>query len=55
MLQIIEISGDNIIATRASGNLTEKDIEKIHPLIHSILDKDLKVRWYFEMENFECL
>ncbi|HIB38102.1 STAS/SEC14 domain-containing protein [Mesonia sp.] len=52
MLQIIEISGDNIIATRASGNLTEKDIEKIHPLIHSILDKDLKVRWYFEMENF---
>ena len=31
MLQIIEISGDNIIATRASGDLSEMDIEKVHP------------------------
>ena len=52
MLQIIEISGDNIIATRASGDLTEMDIEKVHPIIHAILDKGLNVRWYFEMENF---
>ena len=39
MLQIIEISGDNIIATRASGDLSEMDIEKVHPIIHAILDK----------------
>ncbi len=43
MLQIIEISGDNIIATRASGDLSEMDIEKVHPIIHAILDKGLNV------------
>ncbi len=52
MLQILELTKDNIIATRASGKLTERDIEKIHPLIHAILDRGMKVRWYFEMEGF---
>ncbi|MCC4227458.1 MULTISPECIES: SpoIIAA family protein [Flavobacteriaceae] len=52
MLQIIELQGKNIVATKASGKLDKKDIEKIHPLIHAILDKGMKVRWYFEMEEF---
>lgn len=53
MLQIIDIKRDNVIATIATGKLEQQDIEKVHPIIHSILDKGLKVRWYFEMNNFE--
>lgn len=52
MLQIIELQEKNIIATKASDKLRKEDIEKIHPLIHAILDKGMKVRWYFEMEDF---
>lgn len=52
MLQIIELQEKNIIATKASDKLGKEDIEKIHPLIHAILDKGMKVRWYFEMEDF---
>lgn len=52
MLQIIELQGKNILATKASGKLRKEDIEKIHPLVHNILDKGIKVRWYFEMEKF---
>jgi len=52
MLQIIELKEKNIVATKASGKLRKEDIEKIHPLIHAILDKGMKVRWYFEMVNF---
>jgi len=53
MLQIIDIKRDNVIATIATGKLQQQDIEKVHPIIHSILNKGLKVRWYFEMNNFE--
>ncbi|MDQ7917223.1 STAS/SEC14 domain-containing protein [Mesonia sp. MT50] len=52
MLQIIELKEKNIVVTKASGKLRKEDIEKIHPLIHAILDKGMKVRWYFEMDNF---
>ncbi|WP_047420379.1 STAS/SEC14 domain-containing protein [Cellulophaga sp. Hel_I_12] len=52
MLQIIELTNDNVIASKAYGKLRKEDIEKIHPLIHAILDKGMKVRWYFEMDNF---
>jgi len=52
MLRIIELTNKNTIATKASGKLRKEDIEKINPLIHAILDKGMKVRWYFEMDNF---
>ena len=52
MLEIIELTGGNIIATKASGKLKKEDMEKIRPLIHAILDKGMKVHWYFEMEDF---
>lgn len=51
MLQILGFTKDNIIATRAEDNLTETDIQKIHPLIHNIVNRGQKVRWYLEMEN----
>ena len=53
MLQIIDIKHDNVIATIANGKLQQQDIEKVHPIIHAILDKGLKIRWYLEMNNFE--
>ena len=44
MLQITDIKSENVVTTKASGKLNQYDFEKIHPLIHSILDKGLKVR-----------
>lgn len=52
MLQVLGFTKDNIIATKANGNLSEQDVRKIHPLIHNIIDRGQKVRWYFEMEKF---
>ena len=51
MLQILDITQKNIIATRANDILGINDYEKIHPLIHNIIRTGKKVRWYFEMEN----
>ncbi len=52
MLQILEMTGENLIAIKGKDNLTDSDIEKLHPLIDNILNKGQKVRWYFEMEDF---
>ena len=52
MLQILEFTKNNVIATKAQENLTEADIQKIHPLIHNIVYHGQKVRWYFEMQDF---
>lgn len=51
MLQILDITQKNIIATRANDILGINDYEKIHPLIHNIIRTGEKVRWYFEMES----
>lgn len=51
MLQILDITQKNIIATRADDILGINDYEKIHPLIHNIIRTGKKVRWYFEMES----
>lgn len=52
MLQILEFTKNNVIATKSSGKLTKSDIGIIHDRIHKILNEGQKVRWYFEMENF---
>lgn len=51
MLQILDFTGENIIATRANNFLGIKDFEKIHPFIHNIMSTGKKVRWYFEMDD----
>jgi hypothetical protein len=51
MLQILDITQKNIIATRANDILGINDYEKIHPLIHNIIRTGKKVRWYFEIES----
>ena len=51
MLQLLDFTGENIIATRADDLMGIKDYEKIHPFIHNIINKGKKVRWYFEMDD----
>lgn len=51
MLQILDFTGENIIATRTNDLLGIKDYEKIHPFIHNIIKTGKKVRWYFEMDD----
>jgi hypothetical protein len=51
MLQLLDFTGENIIATKANDLLGIKDYEKIHPFIHNIINTGKKVRWYFEMDD----
>ena len=51
MLQLLDFTQKNIIATRANDLLGIKDHEKIHPFIHNIIGTGKKVRWYFEMDD----
>lgn len=53
MIQILEQTQGNLIATRATEKLTSKDYEKLLPLLKNALKQHQKIRWYFEMENFE--
>ncbi|MDP1763690.1 MAG: STAS/SEC14 domain-containing protein [Sediminibacterium sp.] len=52
MLQLLDFTQKNIIATKANDLLGINDYEKIHPLIHNIISSGKKVRWYFEMDEF---
>jgi hypothetical protein len=51
MLQLLDFTQKNIIATKANDLLGINDYEKIHPLIHNIISTGKKVRWYFEMDD----
>lgn len=51
MLQLLDFTGQNVIATKADDLLGLKDYEKIHPFIHNIINTGNKVRWYFEMDD----
>lgn len=53
MIQILEQTEGNIIATKATAKLTQRDYEKILPVLNDKLNKYPKIRWYFEMEDFE--
>ncbi len=53
MLQILAETKDNIIATRAAGNLTHYDYGKFLPLLINLLRRYKKVRLFFEMEDVE--
>ena len=52
MLQLLSFTQKNIIATKANDLLGINDYEKIHPLIHNIINTGKKVRWYFEMDDY---
>lgn len=51
MINIETIS--NIIYTNAVKTLTKEDYEKLLPQVEKVIDEHKKVRWYFEMQDFE--
>ncbi len=51
MLQVLDLTQKNIIATRANDVPGKNDYQKIQPLVHNIISQGEKVRWYFEMEE----
>lgn len=53
MIQILEQTSGNVIATRATQKLTEADYDKLLPLLNNMLRQHEKIRWYFEMEKFD--
>ncbi|MDO8992834.1 STAS/SEC14 domain-containing protein [Daejeonella sp.] len=53
MLQLLEFTSDNIIATKADNQLKAGDYEKLHPIVHNILTNGKKVRWYLEVARFD--
>ncbi|MGK7392859.1 MAG: STAS/SEC14 domain-containing protein [Candidatus Cyclobacteriaceae bacterium M2_1C_046] len=52
MLQILE-NKDNLISTKATGTLTEEDYNTLIPMLEEKIENNQKVRWYFEMEDFD--
>ena len=53
MIQILEQTESNVIATKATDKLTTTDYEKLLPILKNRLKQYEKIRWYFEMENFQ--
>ena len=53
MIQILEQSKNNLIATKATGKLTEDDYNLLLPVLYEKLKQYPKLRWYFEMEDFD--
>jgi len=51
MIEIKKTQG-NIIYTKSTGTLTKNDYDKLLPVLNTLLEKHVKIRWYFEMENF---
>lgn len=52
MIHLINIKKDNLISAKISGKISKSDVENIHSLIHTIIEKGKKVDFYFEMEDF---
>ncbi|QNJ99100.1 SpoIIAA family protein [Constantimarinum furrinae] len=53
MIKIIESEKDNLISAKISGIISKTDVEKIHSLIHIIIEKGNKVDFYFDIHDFE--
>jgi len=53
MILINKPEKDNLISATISKKISKSDVEKIHSLIHKIIEKGNKVDFYFEMKDFE--
>lgn len=53
MIQIKNVEKNNLISAIIIGKVTKADIEKIHPLIHSMVKNGNKVDFFFELVNFK--
>lgn len=53
MLQVLDKAQGNLIALRATGKLRKEDYENFIPVFKGKIAQYDKVRWYFEMKDFE--
>ena len=53
MIQILDETEGNVVATRASGKLQKSDYDIILPVLQEKEKEYKKISWYFEMEDFE--
>jgi hypothetical protein len=53
MIQLLDSDKENLIAAKISGKISKEEVEKIHPLIHEIIDKNKKADFYLELNDFE--
>lgn len=54
MIQVLGYTQGNIVAARATDELTESDFEKLLPLLKVKIDQFKRIRLYFEVENFKA-
>ena len=52
MIEILEGTRPNVVATKAVGKLTKEDYDRLLPLLRKKVDKHGNLRWYFEMDKF---
>lgn len=53
MVSIEKAPNQNILYTTAINKLDEKDYDRFLPVAEEILDRYGKIRWYFEMNDFD--
>lgn len=53
MIQILEQTEGNVIATKAIEKLATSDYNILLPILINRLGNYNKLRWFFEMENFK--
>lgn len=52
MIHLLKTQKENLIAVKLEDKISKSDIEKLHPLIHTIAEKGNKADFYLEMHDF---
>lgn len=52
MIHLLNSEKENLIAAKVSGEISKEEVQKLHPLIHEIIDKNKKVDFYLELHDF---
>lgn len=52
MIEVMDLTRENIIATRTHDKLTVDDYKVVQPMVREIVDRGQKIRWYFDIEDF---
>lgn len=53
MIEILGMTEGKLVATKATGQLTKEDYNKILPILEEKEKEYEKISWYFEMEDFK--
>lgn len=52
MIKFIDLDKENLISAIISDKITKEDVNKVHKLIHKIINDGNQVDFYFEMKGF---